>query len=272
MNASVAAGIVLFNPDFEAVRRLASSLLLQTEQVILVDNSDEDNAAEFACVDADRVTYLPNKANLGIAKALNQIMEAAQNAGFEWVLLMDQDSQVPENLVSSLLTCAEDKTAIIAPFFYDRGTGRTYGTDGSVKECITSGTLNRISAWDKVGRFDEWMFIDDVDNEYCDRLIREGWRVRQTNAATMSHAIGNTEIKNFFGKELHVLNHSAFRKYYLIRNRIYRQKKAGIFNARVSLIRSVAVTVKVLCYEEHKLGKIAAIWRGTVDGFKKKVD
>lgn len=92
MKASVAAGVVLFNPeDINRVQQCIAAILEQTDHVYVFNNGTVDvPLAEDA-----RITYLSENANKGIAYALNRIMECAMKDGHEWVLTMDSGFYCP---------------------------------------------------------------------------------------------------------------------------------------------------------------------------------
>jgi rhamnosyltransferase len=60
-----------------------------------------------------------------------------------------------------------------------------------VRTCITSGALTNLDLWKKLDGFDEQMFIDSVDFEYCYRVRKAGYKVIQTDQVQLSHSIGN---------------------------------------------------------------------------------
>lgn len=264
------AGIVLFNPDVEFACNTVRDLLEQVPEVAIVDNSSRSNAHCFSSF-GDRVIYKSNGGNLGIAAALNELMDIAKSLGADWLLTLDQDSSVCPNMVESLLQCAnrDSKIAIACPQYIDRNCGRTVGEAGYTSGCITSGSLTNVKAWHAVGGFDEWMFIDLVDYEFCDRLVQNGWKIYCTDEIKMPHSVGDTEIKKVFGHSFTNENHSPFRKYYQMRNRVYLKWKRGEFSHVEIVVHSFVAAVKVLLWEKSKIEKIKAITKGTKDGLKK---
>ena len=265
---NVAAGIVLFSPNVAFLKENIECLLKQVDHVFLVDNTEEKDGLKSVFLDDPNVTYVSDGVNKGIAKALNLLMELAEEKEYKWLLTLDQDSVVPEDFISDLMAFAViDKIAIIAPCYIDRNSGRQFGYDGLVETCITSGSLCLVEAWRSVGGFDEYMFIDMVDHEYCFRLRNADWKIYQTKSIVLNHAVGDSEYKTIFGYECCVMNHSAFRKYYQMRNSIYFDKKRGKFSPRASLICCVAWSVKVLLWEDDKINKIKAMIKGAKDGF-----
>lgn len=47
--------------------------------------------------------------------------------------------------------------------------------------CITSASCTNLAVWKEVGGFDERLFIDLVDNEFCKRLIVSGYKILRLN-------------------------------------------------------------------------------------------
>lgn len=265
---AVAAGIVLYYPDYLLLKENIQSLSGQVDRIFLIDNSEHLDESSDHFKEYGNVTYVADGINKGIAAALNTMMMYADNAGYEWLLTLDQDSVIPQDFVRELLLHVDDKKdiAVVAPSYVDRNTGRHFGTEGCIEECITSGSLNCVKAWKEVKGFDEYLFIDYVDFEYCERLRSAGWKIYQTEKAVLNHAVGETEYKTLFGREFKVMNHSAFRKYYQMRNYIYWQKKMGRFSLGSTVLRYLAWSIKVVLWEDDKMRKLREMTKGVKDG------
>jgi rhamnosyltransferase len=85
---------------------------------------------------------------------------------------------------------------------------------------ITSGCLTRIAAWAQLGGFDETLFIDFVDTDYCLRAQRAGWTIAVSAQAQLQHSLGKRSVCQIAGIELRPTNHGPLRRYYIARNRI----------------------------------------------------
>ena len=244
MQAKFAAGIVLYNPD-NAERLCAAlcSILKQVERVYIFDNSTEVISIDYP----DNVLYQTEHENKGIAYALNRIMESANEDGYEWLLTMDQDSILPDGLMESFQKHVSDESiGIICPQVID--SRRSYmevikePKEEFVDFCITSASLTRISAWQKVGKFDEWLFIDLVDNDFCKRLRVSGYKILKINDLVMNQEFGkiipkSERTQHFWNKVAKILHNDNFGKfgykkfvspmrvYYTCRNIIYVNKK-----------------------------------------------
>ena len=83
---------------------------------------------------------------------------------------------------------------------------------------ITSGSIIQISKFKEIGFFDEKLFIDLVDTEWCIRAQSYGYKIVQNNKLIIKHSLGERSIKLF---DLTIQIHTPLRLYYYFRNSIY---------------------------------------------------
>lgn len=273
---SVCAGIVLYNPNIDRLKLNLDSIIDQVSIVFLQDNGS-DNINDINCLlnSYSNVQLLRSSTNKGIAWALNRLCEKAIEYGTNWILTLDQDSVSPSNIIEGLYrNTSKECTGIICPQIVDVNAGIiNEGNAGveSVKECITSGSLLNLKAWESINGFDEVMFIDNVDFEFCYRLRETGWNIYKDNRVKLTHEIGNIQIRRFFCFKVIVKNHNEFRKYYIARNTIYfaRKNTQKMIKANLQVIKQVLI---VILYEKKKSQKISKILKGVKDGYKIKID
>ncbi len=137
------------------------------------------------------MTLIQNEENLGVATALNQGFRWAQENKFAWMLTMDQDSIPLPEMVHYLCSAYADydqheKLAVIGSNYlpsadapkpeYDRRIGRAGSCWVEARDVITSGSLISIRAVEALGPFEDDLFIDSVDHEFCLRARRHGWK------------------------------------------------------------------------------------------------
>lgn len=267
----VCACIITYNPDTARLADNIEMIVRQTSLVIIVDNgsANYEKIVELKEATLGSVLLARNERNMGIAAALNRGFSIARNMGFDWCISLDQDSVATPNLVSSLSKSIRESVAIVCPSLQDRNYKAKSSNSGihEVQQCITSGSLTRVYAWESVKGFDERMFIDGVDFDFCYRLVENGWKIFQNDTVILIHEIGKITIKKFLWKTVIIKNHSAMRKYYISRNIIYIAKKR-----RKPLLLAFAKVIKqsliVLVYENNKIKKTNAILRGLFDGIK----
>ena len=268
-----AAGIVLYNPDIKRLEENISAIAPQVGDLILIDNGSDDlDDVKKLIPRFDNITLIENGANLGIAKALNQIIDKAEGLGYEWVLTLDQDTVCKPDLISKydgLIKRAKDHVAVITSNFEDRNVTVESAVEKEYEKvslCITSGSLNRISCIKAVGGFDEKLFIDMVDYDICYALTRNGYKIIRMNYTGFLHEVGKSTEKRFLGRKMIIYNHSPLRKYYWVRNSIYlkRKYKLGLKADK----RVINRFFQTLFFEKDRLPKLKSMLKGAVDGYK----
>jgi len=199
--------------------------------------------------------------NIGVAAALNLGLKRAIDEGYDWLLTMDQDSVFEEGALKELKSVAsssKENIALISPFHFIKKTPRKTSIE-EVTITMTSGNLLRVDAAKKAGPFEEKLFIDSVDNEYCLRLRKHGFKIIRVNNAILHHQLG--ELKGFFN----TVTHNAERRYYITRNMLYVMTKyfpkLFLFGSK-ELIKSFLL---ILLVEDNKINKLKSMFRGIAD-------
>lgn len=264
---NICAGIVTFNPDISRLKENVSSIYKQVQKLLICDNGSS-NIVDIENGLADyNIKYIRLSKNLGIAAALNEICKYAIKEGYGWVLTLDQDSVCPEHLISNMqLYVNQNDVAILAPEIVYRNNEDTFEKKkeeyDEVAWVITSASLTNLSVWDKIGGFDEKLFIDMVDYDYCIRARRAGYRIIRLHTVTLMHELGNLHRKKVFGKTVNVTNHSAFRCYYMARNNIILKRKLGVGKP---VLENCKLIIKILVFEANKGEKLKAVFKGIRD-------
>jgi len=273
----VCAVAVTYHPDADLPERF-SRILRQVGRLVIVDNGSGEAETtmlqEFAANPS--VTLMLQFANLGIASALNRGIYHAIALEFKWVLLLDQDSCIDDDMVQTLIAVQaafpeRARLAVIGSGFRatDETTGRsTDGSDGweEKESVITSGSLIPLETHAAIGAFREEFFIDYVDTEYCFRARAKGYRVIRTRKPIMSHSIGAITRHRMLWLNKWTFNHSPDRRYYIARNdtvmlREYGHYAMGLW-ALKSFGRCVRLCKRIVLYEEMKIPKIMAVAQG----------
>ncbi len=278
---NLAAVVVLYNPD-KKVRENINSYINSVQVVYAVDNSNEDHSKDFS---HEKIQYIPNKKNMGIAYALNVGAKRAIEDGHQWLLTMDQDSCFNENGVGQmkdfLLESQKgknkydfNKIGLITPYhrtlFNEQEKIENIDSPAVV---MTSGNIISLKAYEKIGGFKDWMFIDAVDFDYCLNLRDHGYDIWRLPQVELKHNLGNVVFKDIGKKHLYSLNHSPIRRYYIVRNRhyfydMYHQRWPGFCNAEIKQTKFEAKRI-ILC-EKQKVKKLLYMFKGFLD-YKKGV-
>ena len=281
--SKVAAIIVSYNPDKNLLDSV-NLLISQVEKIIIVDNgSIEEKRKDISSIkdiDNERIEVIFNEENLGIATALNIGVREALKQGFNWILTMDQDSKASKDMVEKMFEVynnidKKERKSILSifPNFVDERIqsieeNSVMNTYEYVDADITSGNLVKAEVFDKVGFFDDSLFIDLVDTDFCMRLNEKNIKMIKVRDAILYHSLGESQsVKSIFGK-FNTSNHSALRRYYMTRNRFYIWEKYKDLNS-FTLNRDKKLFkkefIKIILGEKDKVNKIKMVFKGYKD-------
>ena len=224
-----AAIVIWFNPketDIQNIKTYSSHF----QKVFIVDNSDTDNST-FAS-NISNAVYIPNNSNLGIAAALNTGCKKALENGFTWVMTMDQDSAWNnEELTAFFDLILQSKDSSITSFApVHRNELKSFVGDIKYQtekkpleplifqqKVMTSGNIISLESWQKVNGFNESLFIDEVDHEFCYKLNHAGYKICEFQNVIMIHTLGAVK-KTILPRPC---KHSGVRLFYIFRNILY---------------------------------------------------
>jgi len=268
----ICCGIVTYNPDVKVLKDNINNIINQVNFIIIVDNNSKNiNEIEKIYQKIHNVHLIKNKKNLGIAKALNQIFSFAKKQNYDWVLTLDQDTISGTNMVKKLSkNIFKSNIGIICPRvkYFNHSDNNEFKSDTEyVRACMTSGSLTSVKAWLDVDGFDEWMFIDYVDNDFDMKLELNNYKILRDNDAVMYHRLGEAEEKKIWFLSFMIYNHSAFRNYYYVRNSIYFIKK---YQEHISVVKYILILImwesKKLFFEDNKFKTLKTFFKGFYDG------
>lgn len=272
----ICAGIVTYNPDIDRLRENLDAVCAQVNKVFVVDNHSENIGMVEALISQREyeITLIKNDDNYGIARALNQLIDASKQ-DFEWVLTLDQDSVIQDGLLDQYKQYLDaPKVGMICCDIKDRNYSLKQEEKQQdyeyVTKCITSGTLTNIKACLACGGFDNDLFIDMVDDDICYSMAEKDYKILKANYVGLLHEIGKSTYHKAGDFEFVVNNHSALRKYYISRNSVYMIRKHRL-NPVKEYFYIYRRILTVTFFEEDKMNKIKAIIRGIRDGRKMEV-
>ena len=266
----VLGAVILFHPPKELLDNV-TTYLDEVEQLLVIDNSEPPSGLGPALQElSGKVILITNPGNLGIATALNQAAGYGVDHSFDWVLTMDQDSRFEAEALTRmkeyLASCAI-VPGILTPFHCTPG-GRLPQGDPQAKDVritMTSGNLLNLLAFKRSGPFEEKLFIDSVDHEYCLRLRKNGFSITRLNTAVLYHQLGQIKYHRILFFRIKTTNHPPLRKYYMTRNRLYVMTKYMGFDPKF-FARELKELVKglwtTLLFEENRSEKVRAMFLG----------
>lgn len=283
MAERVCAVVITYFPDAGFPERL-EKIASQVFRVIVVDNCTIGQSVinlEMALFSRENVSCIRNTENLGVAVALNQGINKilSETADCSWIVTFDQDSMPVGNMVEKMLAVwkshpHQKKLMLAGPrtTFID-STSRPDPVDKrpwrDVTHVITSGSLISRQAFELAGYFNEGLFIDYVDIEYCLRIRTLGYKVIEVPSAEIIHHMGRLEERFLLGEKVHPTHHPPLRRYYQFRNALllHRQfrktQNQWCWKNRIILIK---ILILVLLYEKQRLQSLFQIMRGISHG------
>jgi rhamnosyltransferase len=275
----IAGVVVLYYPDKEVPRRI-ESYLSQLARLYVIDNTEvpSDFSGFF---NQSKINYIHDGKNKGIAERLNQAVELSFAEGFEWLLTMDQDSIFTFENITNYLNCVSkfalpENVGIIGVEFENKTKTGSSCESIETDQLITSGSIVNLSACNEVGKFDEALFIDEVDLEFCYRLITRDFKVVKFKNISLNHQLGHI----YYGRSLKSLKktprtlHSPARVYYMVRNYLYVKKKYSGKFIESDKTRRKALLNRLknnLLYSKDRIAVMGYIIKGVLDFYSNKM-
>lgn len=229
----LAGCVVLYNPDISIVKNIESYLNF-LNVLFIVDNSDniDSDLVNALSLLNGNVIHLPQQNNIGVASALNLSAKLAINEKYNWLLTMDQDSYFHKTdfFDKWARIISNEKIGLVAASYtaeYDRWKKEYSVEFNEIHFAITSGNVINLKAWNEVGGFEDKLFIDEVDHDYCLKLHKNGYKVLISREIVMGHQIGElypNDLNGETGNKKRTL-HYPVRYYYMSRNVLYLCKK-----------------------------------------------
>ena len=276
-NDNVCAIIVSYNGS-GTIANTVKSLTGQVDDIVIIDNcSNSDTISTLRQSESDTIGVIYNTVNTGVAHALNQGVFYASNHHYDWVLTMDQDSIAAPGMVKKLLDCAScfddqfNAVSFSPVIVCGRNIPKVNYNVNFVERytVITSGNLLKTNIFKHIGLFEEKLFVDSVDFEYCLRIKKHGYRIIRCNSALLNHSLGAIDYFKIFKLKIPFTLHSPFRKYYIMRNHIYITKKYFLHFPIYCLWKQIAIIrliLQILCFEKNKFSSLKHLVRGFYDG------
>ncbi|MGS2719925.1 glycosyltransferase family 2 protein [Paraglaciecola aestuariivivens] len=279
----IGATIILYKPDMELTSRLIQTIAKQVEVLSIVDNSPTATDISIAKHNV-HYHHFPN--NIGIAAAHNIGLNDLMTAGCEFGLLLDQDSEIDDDLafrLSSLLVASkveERPIVAIGPRIICSFSEKTvkprlqreisvYENLVCVTQIISSGMMIDLAKLPLIGFKDEKLFIDGVDHEWCWRARNKNLSVAIAQKVEMVHKLGDSRSK-FAGITYKV--GSPIRLYYQFRNILILTRRGYVptyWKVRNLLVLPIRFFANSLL-QNNKRARIRFMLCGLWDGLLKR--
>lgn len=272
-------GIVLVNYNGEKFQNecIASIKLMDYKdyKIIIVDNASKDNSVSMIKEKYDDIIIIETGENCGVAKGNNIGIKKALELGCEYVLLLNNDTEVDSKMLSKMLSKANENTMVTCKMYYynqkniiwcaggeinwKKATVTHYG-DGDVDSgqydnskfveyTPTCCLLVHKNIFDKVGLMDENYFMYYDDTDFVVRANRIGVKIWYESTAKLWHKVSSSSG----GRK------SKISIYYGDRNRLYFINKFYKNKCKVKIYFYITRILKLFRYsiKNRELFKIS---------------
>lgn len=215
-------GIVIVNYNGERFQndciRTLYEMNFQDFIIVVVDSGSTDHSIKKLKESYPNVYVLEQKSNVGVAVGNNIGIKFVKSIGTEYILLLNNDTEVDKNLLRELLSSA-NKNIVTVPkiYFYDNkkmlwfaGGGMIwnkavsyhegiykkdfgqYDSDKIIEYAPTCCMLIHSSIFDRIGYIDEKIFMYYDDTDLCVRLNDAGVKIKYIPNAFMWHKVSSS--------------------------------------------------------------------------------
>ncbi len=291
----ISAVIVTFNPG-DNIKETIEKLRKEGDKIFIIDNNSAIKERLLSLKFHKEVEIIYNNENLGLAAAQNIGIKKSIEEEFEWILFLDDDSEIEGNFIKELKKAYEnhrnkDILGILAPnilfknlekkvaypikskFFIKRVVFNEQKYIDDVMFVISSGSLIRTSMIKKIGLFKDEFFIDHIDVEYCLRVNSNGYKIRVVESSKLYQKVGNTNYKKIWKIKFFPTNHNPKRQYTKFRNAIWTWKEYFFKEFKYVTYDMLLMTnhmIRVMCFEKNKVLNLKNISLGIYSGLKRR--
>lgn len=247
----IAAVAIIYYPTLDFLENL-KTYSSEVDKVYVFDNTENGCKIKEQILQVPKVEYFQDGENKAIAQRLNTVAKKAILEGYDWLLMMDQDSKFINYSLQYYLDGIKNyplrNTVPIfcVNYFREEKESLPNAITQKIDLFITSGSILNLTLFAKLGDFDENLFIDFVDTEYSLRCKKMGYKIIQFTNIFLVHQLGNlvkrASIKTLYLKKKWKTVYSPIRYYYLCKNNLYIQKKYKELD--VVLMKSIQKTTQ----------------------------
>ncbi len=277
---AVLINIVLYHPDRKKILSLIN-ICSQYEnyKILLFDNTEDSQAFEL---NNKNIILFQSPKNVGVGGAHYTACQMAEAENFDFVLFLDQDSQLPSGFISDMilgfyrLKKLYPHLCAIGPTWndFDLGDSKTRALKDKLRRLlkapnlkhvlISSGMLIWVPTLNPIGYPKKEYFIDLVDTEWCLRALYKNYQVLMLPDVKMLHRIG--EVKKL--RKFLVQYEKPIRYYYSIRNSLLLfNEKNILFSHKIFILAGNLFKLRKIVFSPTPMKSFIAACRGIKDGF-----
>lgn len=307
MTDTIAAVVVTYNRK-QLLAECLDALLNQTrpvQKIIVIDNASSDGTPEFlrenGYLDNATTEYVRLPENTGGAGGFYEGVKRGQEAGYDWLWLMDDDAEPELDAVEILARYFNQENVVaLANLKIGRDGIPQYGHSGWLDLCFQAnsavksitehdlkkeivvvdfssfvGILLKTSALYKAGLPRKDFFIHHDDIEYCYRLKQHGrlLLLPQSRIIHKDQRKSTNTMRTFLRRRsLRIPYDKLWIDYYGYRNMAWLKKRYCSSGLAILLSAHVRKMVGILLYDDHKYRRIRFYSNALYDGLVGRFD
>lgn len=277
---AVLINIVLYHPDKKKVLDLLDICSQYGKgKVLLFDNSEGSQPFEF---DNENVILFKSPKNVGVGGAHYFACQMAEEKNFDFVLFLDQDSQLSVNFITDMISGfyrlkrLHPALCAIGPTWMDPELARplTRWLKDRVRALlkapnlkhvlISSGMLISVASLKDIGYPKKEYFIDLVDTEWCLRALYKNYQILMLPDVKMLHRIGEVKKLSSFVFQYE----KPIRYYYSLRNSFFLFSEKNIsLSCKLFILAGNLFKLRKIIFSPTPMQILIAAARGIKDGF-----
>lgn len=308
----VCAIVVAYRPDLGLLREVIRAATHEADAVLVIDNTEAGGTTVEPLSppsgegppgtgpDPRKVHWVQNGSNVGLPKAYNQGLSWALSQGYDFVLLLDQDSILTKGALPHLLLmyrhlaresevgCVSARNVEMEPI--DFPVSRVVGV-GLLSERLppksatprsllarlgieerrvftNSGTLLPLSVVQRCGPFNPALFLNAVDFDLSLALRSHGFHLYRCPGAEVVHRLSTRQVLRVLGVRVPVRVSAPWRSYLQIRDTVlfakrwWRQFPQDVVRV---LGETLVTTFGMLVLLDHRTVRLRWVLRGISD-------
>lgn len=241
-------------------------------EILVIDNHSNDGSLEYLLAEKD-ILLINNTSNRGFTKAANQAIEYAIKHEFNYLLLLNQDTDFGEQMLPLLCNSFVENTmlAIVSPIHKNENSKFEYQFEYMCKthnidiynKIISTIEVPFVSAacWlmdlkkiQETGLLNEIFKIYGSDYDYCNRIISKGYKIGINTKAEIIHKKEDMDYQKSLLKTIK-LNNSYFLM--LLINPL---KKMEFFNFYIRKTKLIVKSIFTLNFKKAMLSFITLVY------------
>ncbi len=263
------ACVIAYYPDEQLLRKNVACYREFAEKVFIWQNTPMRDRHELDSL-GDNVEWLGETDNVGISRALNAVLRRCQEAGIDYLLTMDQDSQFVDfsyflHQIESQLPA--ERILSFAPV--TPGESAETGCFEPKNYVITSGSMVNVPLALSIGGYREDFLVDGIDMDFCFKAHQAGLQTVMVGGAELSHRFGETVKVG----DKEIVSYPPKRLYAIVKSQWMLWADYPQYFKKTRFLKTfyLGEPYHILFFQKDKCRKLWAILRATVSGLRYRI-